>query len=286
MSSAPSRATFEPTTHAGFSGGLLDVDAADLAPHAGLVAAIFDDRILGAVVRGVFDPAAIDALRRDIGSGAVDLPLVRSEHYGGASYGEMLIVSPGDLSSYFASAARMRGLVAGTAHVESRLVEVFGVLSGGLPIVLAEGPDGAPYSPVTIRVVEPGGSIAVHCENETVRFPAMAHLATAIDTRDQLSFYTPLALPEAGGELHVYPLRHGEPSGATFNRSPRSFAEIGEALSTLSPVIPALGLGDLLLFDAGRYYHGVTPVRGARERWTMGGFLGRVASGQRILFWS
>jgi len=265
---------------------MLDIAADDLAEHPGLLDAIFDDRRLGAVVRGVFPREAMEALVDPIAAGTTDLPRLTSEHYGGASYGQMRIVSPADLSSYFAHAARMRGLTAGGVGVEERFVEVFRALADGRAVELATGKDDATYAPLTIRVVERGGSIAVHCENETVRFPAMAHLATRIDARDQISFYTPLRLPEIGGELCVYPLRHGEPSGEPFRHMPRSFAQIGDTLAQLSPIIPKVGVGDLLLFDAGRYYHGVTPVEGARARWTMGGFLARAQDKERVLFWS
>lgn len=276
---------FAPTMHPAFRRGLVEFSANESSQHADLLRAVFDDEVLGAVVRGVFDKPTIAALVETLGSGGTNVPHVPSEHYGGSSYGEMLIVSQ-DMNSYFASAARMRGLSSKGIDIETRICEVLGNLAGGWPLELAPSPHGGTYSPVTVRVVEPGGSIDVHCENETVGFSNMAHLRTLIDVRDQISFYTPLVLPEGGGMLGIHPLRHGEPSGHPLHSRSRNYSDIGADLARLESVVPNVGVGDLLLFDAGRYFHNVSPVVGPRARWTLGGFLARAASGERIVYWS
>lgn len=285
MSRPSVREPFVPTKHPAYLEGLVEFSAEESAQHAELLQAIFDDKKLGAVIRGVFDASTVDALVQTLGSGGTNIPQVPSEHYGGSSYGEMLIVSQ-NMDSYFASAERIRGLAVQGIDVETRLCEVLGNLANGLPLELAKGPHGGAYSPVTVRVVEPGGAIDLHCENETVGFSNMAHLRTLIDVRDQISFYTPLVLPEGGGMLSIHPLRYGETSGNPLRSRSRSYSEISPELAPLHSLIPNVGRGDLLLFDAGRYFHNVSPVVGPRARWTLGGFLARAVSGDRIIYWS
>jgi hypothetical protein len=275
-----------PTAHPSYMGGLVYIDASEVSQHPRLLDEMFDESRLGAVVRGVVPADAAEALCVALESGALGVPRFESEHYGGYSYGQMLIVSPEDLSGYFANAGAMRGIAAAGISFESRIIEVLTSLAGGKPIELAAGPGNAAYSPLAVRVVTSSGSIAVHCENETVRFPAFRHLSTMIDTRDQLSFYVPLRLPAAGGELHVYPLRFGEPGGNAMGRMKRSYREIGDRLASVRATVPGVGVGDLWIFDAGRYYHGVTPVTGDRSRWTLGGFLARSRNADRVYYWS
>jgi hypothetical protein len=47
-----------------------------------------------------------------------------------------------------------------------------------------------------------------------------------------------------------------------------------------------LAVGDLALFEEGRYYHRVNEVRGSRSRWTMGGFLAPSRDAQTLHYWS
>lgn len=285
MNKTNSPQPFVATKHPAYRAGLVDLSAADAKNHARLVMDIFEDRVLGAIVRNVFDRQTVATLVDALGMGKTNVPRVPSEHYGGASYGEMLIVTQ-DLESYFASASHMQGLAANGIDIEGRLRDVLGSLAQGLSLQLAHNARGQRYSAVTVRVVEPGGSIDVHCENETVGFPNMGHLRTLIDDGDQISFYTPLILPEGGGELAIHPLRYEEPSGRPLRERSRKLVELGPDLAPLNSIVPNVGVGDLLLFDAGRYFHGVSPVMGPQARWTMGGFLARAKAGDHLVYWS
>jgi hypothetical protein len=132
----------------------------------------------------------------------------------------------------------------------------------------------------------PGGAINLHCELETRRFSTMAEIGQMLDGQGQLSFYLPLQLPESGGELHVCHLRYGEPSGASLDRMSRSDPRTVDYAESFGVTVPRPGVGDMLIFDAGRHFHRVTPVEGSTARWTIGGFLARSREGNRLHYWS
>jgi hypothetical protein len=93
---------------------------------------------------------------------------------------------------------------------EARLREIIGALSGGRPMcVPAVGVRS--YAPATVRVLDPGGTVYLHCGNETYAFPALGELTKIIDPSGEISTLLPLALPETGGELEVYDVCFGDP---------------------------------------------------------------------------
>jgi hypothetical protein len=65
----------------------------------------------------------------------------------------------------------------------------------------------------------------------------------------------------------------------------RKSAATLRVLDETRPVAARPGVGDLLLFDAGRHYHRVTKVEGATSRWTMGGFLARDPGHGVLYYW-
>jgi hypothetical protein len=265
---------------------LTDLSFGDLSGSRDLLADIFEDRSLGAIVRGVFPADAVQALIRRIESGECPLPRYASDHYSGYSYGKMVVISPPDLQVYFDEAPMLRGLSAAGIDFEARLVELFRAIASGLPVELPGGPRGGSYAPVTIRVLGDGGGIDLHCENETAGFPPMRHLSQILDMRDQISFYTPLAIPDTGGQLLLYPLRFNEGPGKTIGGMERSGEALLRALAPFQPLVVEPRPGDVLIFDAGRYFHRVIPAKGLRLRWTMGGFLARSRDGKIIHYWS
>lgn len=261
-----------------------DLPAGDAASAPDLLDRMFAGDRLGVIVRGALPAdAAADILAK---ATAGSLPAMPSDHYAGMNYGPTLIVSGSDLRPYFATAGSLAGLSGAGIDVEARLAALLGSLASGRPPGRPRHANGSAYAPLGLRMLTPGGTIDLHCENETVHFPSMRDLGPKLDGRTILSFYTPIALPDAGGDLEVYPMRFGEPSGADLTRIDRR----GEALESLlqkhSPTIARPVVGDVLIFDAGRHYHRVTPVIGARARWTLGGFAALSADRRALYLWN
>jgi hypothetical protein len=269
---------------------ILHLDAAEAGRHPTLCDEIFAGQRLGAIVRRVFDAAQMERVVDRLERGETALRRYPSEHFDGMSWGRPLVVWGDRLEGYFDDAAGFddaaAALFAGGPGFRARVEEVLGALAGGAPLRVPAGPRGAPYLPATIRRVTPGGQIHLHCENETLGFPAMRHLATVIDPATQLSYYVVLATPERGGELLAYGVRHGVGPGRMLERMERSTEETFAAIAPWGHAALDAGVGDLLLFDAGRHFHRVSPVEGASSRWTMGGFVARTRDHRALLYWS
>jgi hypothetical protein len=192
------------------------------------------------------------------------------------------------LDEYFESAREIGPALdvafGGGPGYEARLREIVGALSGGwavsVPCV-----DGRTYAPATVRVLDPGGTVTLHCGNETYAFPPLRELTGIIDPSGEISTLLPLALPESGGELEVYDVCFGDPLIDELDgRLGRDLAHQG--LADRRCLRLDVAVGDLALFEEGRHYHRVNEVQGARSRWTMGGFLAPSRDARTLHYWS
>jgi len=266
---------------------MLEIDAADVARHADAIDQILRHEVFGVLVRGVFPAAQLACVvaRLERESAA---PMFASDTFRGRTYGRVLRMADGRLEEYFDAARRMGPALEAAfgdgKGYETRLREIVGALGGGRPVcVPAVG--ARTYAPATVRVIEPGGTIFLHCGNETYAFPALSELTGIIDPAGEISTLMPLALPESGGELEVYDVCFGDPLIAELdNRLGRECAHHGLSERRCLRLRPAVG--DLALFEEGRYYHRVNEVQGTQSRWTMGGFLAPSRDARTLHYWS
>jgi len=268
---------------------VLTIDVADLDRHPDLLEDIYRRRYTGVIVRRVFEPTSMAELAARLAAGLDGMPRAVAPTFKGGLYGTPLVMGAEDLHDYLVDAARFRAaiapLFAATGSLESRIESVLGRIAAGLPVEVARADDGRGYVPATIRVLVEGDSLPIHYENGTTRYASMKRLLPRVDTETIISFYVPVALPEAGGILEVFTT---DCSGD----GDRIIQELGgpeRARSILTQrgrieVLP--GVGDMLVFDGGRHYHLVSEVRGARARWTLGGFIAFAKDHDRILYWS
>lgn len=270
---------------------LVEIDAANLAEQSDVLSDIFAERVTGAVIRGVFPAGPLAAVAARLEAADFGLESQPSPAFIGRTYGHVLIVGDRELDGYFREASRFRSacieLFSGTLDFQERVEAVVAAIAGGRSVRVPVGPTGQSYAPATIRGLHAGGEIDLHCENETVGFPAMWHLSQVLRADNQLSFYVALALPEGGGELMIYNARYAD--GAAGERLASMQRNEQATLDMLEPygyVVPQTAVGDMIVFDAGRCFHRVTPVVGPRHRWTMGGFLARSHDDQVVHYWS
>jgi hypothetical protein len=279
---------FEPVMDAPLP--LLEVTASDLERYPDALSDVFEARLTGIVIREAFLRQALTAVTERLERGDFGLDSHPSEHFKGKTYGRLLIVGNGELGEYFREAARFRAacarLFAGGPAFETRVEALLTAVAGGREVRVPPGPNGSSYAPATIRGLQEGGQIDLHCENETVDFPSMWHLSRLIHARNQLSFYVVLGLPDAGGELVIHNARFAESSGELLHRMERTGTAAIEAIAPYGQVIPRTEVGDLLVFDSGRHFHRVTAVKGQRMRWTIGGFLARSLDDRAVYHWS
>ena len=195
-----------------------------------------------------------------------------------------------DPDHYFDEAARFeatcRALFAGQPDPDftARLEQTFARMSGGRAIAVPAGSrPGSRYTPATIRSLPPGCEIPVHVGNYFLTTPACRHLATLVDLKDQLSFFIPLQTPEGGGELVVFRKEWGTDVPEMTRDARGGWDERGDPWPAQS-FTPKTG--ELLLFNGGRFYHRVSRVTGARNRWTIGGFASLSTDGSLVYYWS
>ncbi|HYD48906.1 MAG TPA: hypothetical protein VEB21_11190, partial [Terriglobales bacterium] len=170
------------------------------------------------------------------------------------------------------------------SHYEARLREIVTALGGGRSVAVPQAA-GRTYTPATVRVLDPGGTIFLHCGNETHSFPALSELTQIIDPAGEISTLMPLSLPESGGELEIYEVSHGDPLIDRLDKElGRENAHRGLQDRRFMGLRPQPG--DLALFEEGLRYHRVSEVSGPRSRWTIGGFLAPSRDGATLHYWS
>lgn len=240
-----------------------------------LIGPLLDGALGGVLVEGAFEAAlaaGVVGLLRDA-PGACG-PVV-TPPFPGWTYGAILVVSPPDLVEY-----RRRGQALLTVlsdaglPLAAQLSAMLTMLSGGVPI--RTPPEAS--TPLTVRVFEAGDGVGIH--SERADWPSMEGLRERIMSGAQLSCYTPLSLA-AGGQLHLY---HRPPTGQKPRIDGMPDAEAAAALTAFGLTEVRPRVGDLLVFDGGRYNHRVLPSRHG-QRWTAGAFLAAGPDGQRYV-WS
>nr|AIJ28572.1 2OG-Fe(II) oxygenase family oxidoreductase [Fischerella ambigua UTEX 1903]APB62241.1 2OG-Fe(II) oxygenase [Fischerella ambigua UTEX 1903] len=258
---------------------------------------IIDRRFDGMIIRGVLPLDSIERVIRrleDEDEGGMKLIFNKNEEFGtkvAQIYGHVIVGQSPDLKDYFASSAifrqACRALFQGNPDFEERVESVFHSLCG-LPVEIPTGPEGQSYTPATLRLLTEGREITVHVGNDFLLMPASEHLKTLLDFSDQLSYFIPLSVPQAGGELVVYNLEwnpeQAEQSGDLHKYMNDADSRFQSQQSQSVAFAP--GPGDMILFNGGRYYHRVNQVIGNSPRRTIGGFLAFSKERNKIYYWS
>lgn len=268
----------------------LELPADRAHEQLGALRAMYEKRMDGLILRGLYPPEAMALVAERLASFSLHSLAANVPQ----TLGRSIVGEAPDLQAYFEDAqqqrVRLRALFSGLGDFEETLVRVFAALTGGLRARLVPGPDGRLATPATVRVMNEGHEIGVHADNEFALMPHAEHLHANLDLSDQLSFFMPISVPEAGGELIVYGLEHADvahmmPASGAGNTWMEGTA-VYDVVSRMDGTAFTPGPGDMLIFDGGRYFHRVTKVVGSTPRRTIGGFLGFSRGGDEVLFWS
>jgi hypothetical protein len=268
---------------------VLSVALSDLDRHPDLLGDMYRRRYCGAVIRGAFEREHMLDLAAALEAGLPDMPRAVAPTFKGGLYGTPLVMGAEDLRDYISDADRFRRAIApffdGPDGLERRIEAVLSPIAGGAVVEIARTDDGRGYLPASMRVLVEGDSLPIHYENGTAKYESMKRLLPHIDVETIMSFYVPVRLPDAGGILEVFTTDcagDGDRIIETLGGPDRARAILAER--GYIEVLPQIG--DMLVFDGGRYYHVVTEVRGQRARWTLGGFFAYTKAHDRILYWS
>lgn len=256
-----------------------EVRADRLDEGADALADIREGRLFALVVRGVFDPVVLRALCERLERGEDALPRDGlPPAYGFTSRGMCLDMAVDRMPAYHEAARAFDREIGAVVPIdlEARIAQVLTGVSGGRPVGRVRTEAGDPYMALTFRRIAPGGRLPGHWENEHTARGSYQHLLRVIDGA-MISVLMPLATPEGGGQVVAHPFPwtgkpHPQPTEAQLAAAPKV---------TLWPDV-----GDLVLFDSGRWWHEVVPVQGARPRWTMGGFTAFSPDQRSVWYWS
>ncbi|MBX3248095.1 MAG: 2OG-Fe(II) oxygenase [Myxococcales bacterium] len=249
---------------------VLVVPASDRHAAQGAYGAILDGGLGALVLRGAFEPAALAAASARLS--ALEVPehlrhapvVSRLDEPAMGVVGRCMRLS--GLEDYPKSAAETRALFGqifdDPEGLEGGVAAFLRELSGGE----VRSPPGA-FAPALISRLRGGAEIPYHFDNFVLlEETAFRLVAPLIESRTLLNVQVPLQRPDAGGHLELASYHWDDfvQAGA-----PRPDAHVDTpARDATHHRLVELEVGDMLLFDAGRICHRVTPVVGARERLT------------------
>jgi hypothetical protein len=254
---------------------VMECEAGDCTRHADAFDRIRAGRLQALIVHGVYEPqqlvAVVDRLERH---DPAFLQTWFPEKFRAWFYGRNLNLSGPDLAGYFAEAARFHAQLAELLPPPHDLLQRVGsllaALDHGRPFQAAPGPHpGERYMFTTLRAHAEGGYIPPHFDNEQILRPAYRHLQDVVE-RHMTSFVLAFTRADGGGALEVFDLRM-EPDEARLISDDRASAR--PDVSQLDSVAFRLPPGAMIILDSGRYLHRVTPVQGARKRWSACSFM-------------
>lgn len=180
--------------------------------------------------------------------------------------------------------------------VKNRVESLFGSVSGGREIRVAETADGdGKYPFATFRYLVPEkGLMTVHCGNyfgKTFR-EFYKDLTQTVAVKNQMSYFIMLNEPEEGGELTLFNFRWKDGQTKIDNMEDNEIIQPdGSKMYVESdPNIIKDKIrpkkGDMILFQGGNIWHRVETVHGSRPRITLGGFIGVSIDKTKIYYWS
>lgn len=272
----------------------VEIGAAELPHNDHLIEAIYGAKLTGVVVRGALSEATRAAAAGRLGSPALE------DRWGapnaGMKGGEIRTI--GDAATptfthlrgpspelYAASAARFAEntrAVFGDGDIVDQIADTLGGLFGKRPAGPPKLSDTLSWSPCNYRALDPGEQIYTH-HDDHYGLAVYESMPADLDRSGLLSWFYTLQAPDAGGALVVYSLWGCDPNPPML---PTRFLDTAALERDYDKAVIDLEDGDLVVFDAGRHVHRVTPIEGTRPRLTTGGFLTLAEDRSRLAFWS
>jgi len=264
-----------------------ELDAAEADAHAGAFAQLRTGELQAIIVHHVYPRAVLEAVVTRLERNDPDfLQTWFPEKFHSWFYGRNLNLSDARLPGYFEEAARfhaqLEDLFPPGRGLAGHIGELLARLDGGRPFVSAPGPmPGTQYMFTTLRAHAESGYLPAHFDNEQRLRASYRHLRTLVEL-NMMSFVLVLAQPEAGGALEVFDLCV-EPEDARLLSD--DSVKVRPDVSLLESVSFSLPAGTLIVLDSGRYLHRLTPVQGARKRWTACSFMARARAQAATYCW-
>ena len=252
---------------------LLEVKHCNLNDCGDIMGSIRSEKIDGVLVKEFMSPQIVSSHAQSL---IKNPSLMRSRYCSfGRIYAGTIIGMGNQFEQYFEDAqvfrAECKQLFGKKENFETHLVQLLSKIVGGRIVSLPQGPSGSPYSPATIRWVEPGGTIVPHCEKVyfKIRTPAFELLNQIAAAETIFSFFMLMKEPEMGGKLVLYYFNwQNSNSNEVRKKTDQKYLE-----SHCNPSLIPISEGDLIIFNAGKIWHEISEVKGRIPRITIGGFI-------------
>jgi hypothetical protein len=254
---------------------VLDIDADQASRHPDAFDRIRSGDLQAIVVHGVYAPEILAGVVERLERNAPEfLQTWFPSKFRSWFFGRNLNLAEPPLQDYFDEAAlfsrQLPGLFPQGPDLAGRVGALLSALDNGRPFIAPPGPQpGEHYMFTTLRAHEQGGYIPPHFDNEQALRPSYAHLRTQTELH-MTSFVLTLGMAEAGGALEVFDYCC-EPADAVPISDDRSLHK--PDVSGFEPVSFRIPPGAMIILDSGRYLHRLSPVEGARKRWTACSFM-------------
>jgi hypothetical protein len=253
----------------------IEIDAAQASRHADAFEKIRAGELQAIVVHNVYRPDELaPVLERLERHDPAFLQTWFPDKFRSWFYGRNLNLAEPALAGYFEEAAQfarqLAELFPAGPGLTERVSTILSQLDHGRPFVAPPGPQaGQHYMFTTLRAHMESGYIPPHFDNEQALRPSYAHLRSLVELH-MTSFVLTLASAEEDGALVVYDCRCDPEDAVPISVDGSRFKPDVSRLPCVEFRIPP---GAMIILDSGRYLHRVSPVRGARKRWTACSFM-------------
>jgi hypothetical protein len=265
----------------------ITVNAADADRTPNLLTQMRAQEFNAIMVKQVYDRETCAAVSAQLEAGRYDL--VKTDFpakFAAFFYGINLNLAHPDLRDYFAESRRFREglsrLLPGELDLQSRVTRLLSALDHGFGYTAPPAPDpGNQYMFTTLRAHLPGGYIPPHFDDEQAERPSYRHLLSLVQKK-LFSFVLAFSQAEDGGALEIFNLQPQQ-DGQRIAVGDRSAARPN--LDAIERVSFRLEPGDMIIFNSGRYLHRLTPVIGAKTRWTACSFMAESRIPNQVYCW-
>jgi hypothetical protein len=265
---------------------VLEIDAAGAAQHADAFDRIRSGDLQAVVVNRIYPAEMLEGVVERLERNAPGfLQTWFPEKFRSWFFGRNLNLAEPALHGYFEEAAQfavqLDALFPSGCELVPTVSRVLSALDHGRPFVAPPGPQpGQRYMFTTLRGHLPGGYIPPHLDNEQALRPSYAHLRSLVELHMTSCILT-LGMSEAGGALQVYDYYCDPTDAAPISYDGGTRPDTSK-LGVVSLRIPP---GAMVILDAGRYLHGVSPVQGMHKRWTACSFMALSRQHDAVYCW-
>lgn len=263
---------------------ILDVDVNDVAQHPTALDDIYQGKIDGLYIRNAVRSEMLEDIEGYLEGieTAKDGILMEPAPFGFVVGRTITGCAKADLETvYFPETEAASNMAKHIFNrpIEDIITDALTPIAGGRKVALPKFTNGDLYKPCTFRVLKPGRTegIRVHIGNEFIQLlPQLEHITSLVDRTIQLSYFIVVQEPEDGGELLIFDkVWKNTPYEMVENRAMETRPEQRERdFEQVKYKAIRPRKGDMFLFDGGRIWHKVSPVKGNTSRITIGGFAG------------